>query len=64
MSAKATAHQYLSPAEVAELLGLSRQTIYRYLHSGSLPSLTLSPDGPLRIDSAELESWLKERGKT
>jgi excisionase family DNA binding protein len=61
MSAKETAHRYLSPGEVTALLGLSRMTVYRRIRAGDLPALRLGDDGPLRVDAAELERWLKEK---
>jgi excisionase family DNA binding protein len=48
----------LSPAEVAELLGVHRASVYRRINSGELPAIRLGEDGPLRIRSDRLEDWL------
>jgi excisionase family DNA binding protein len=48
----------LSPAEVAELLGVHRASVYRRINSGGLPAIRLGEDGPLRIRSDRLEDWL------
>ncbi len=48
----------LSPAQVAELTGLSRAAIYRAVEEGELRASKLR--GRIRVDEAELASW-KER---
>jgi excisionase family DNA binding protein len=48
----------LSTADVAKLLGLHRNTVYRKISDGSLPAVRLGEDGPLRVVAAELEDWL------
>jgi excisionase family DNA binding protein len=48
----------LSPAEVAELLGVHRASVYRRINSGELPAIQLGDDGPLRIRSDALKAWL------
>ena len=45
----------LSPAEVAEITGLSRSAIYRAIEDGELVAAKLR--GRIRIEQAELESW-------
>jgi excisionase family DNA binding protein len=61
MISKVTRHELLSRAEVAERLGVTRQTVYRKIHSGQMPALRLGGElGPLRVDAAELERWLEE----
>jgi excisionase family DNA binding protein len=54
----ATPSRLLSPAEVAKLLGLHRNTVYRKISDGSLPAVRLGEEGPLRVDAGELEEWL------
>jgi excisionase family DNA binding protein len=49
----------LSPAKVAQLLGLHRASVYRRINTGELPAIRLGEDGPLRVRSDELEAWLK-----
>jgi excisionase family DNA binding protein len=48
----------LSPAEVAQILGLHRASVYRRINSGELPAIRLGEDGPLRVRSDQLEDWL------
>lgn len=50
--------QMLSPAQVAELTGLSRAAIYRAVEEGELRASKLR--GRIRVDEAELAAW-KER---
>jgi excisionase family DNA binding protein len=45
----------LSPAEVAELLGVHRASVYRRIQAGELPAIRLGSDGPLRVRSDALE---------
>lgn len=49
----------LSPAEVAERVGLSRAAVYRAIDRGDLRAHALVR-GRLRVEPAELEAW-KER---
>jgi excisionase family DNA binding protein len=50
-----TESAYLSVAEVAQTLGLSKLTIYRRIWHGSLPALRLSERGAVRIPASVLE---------
>jgi len=50
----------LSPADVAELPGLSRSAIYRAIEDGDLVASKLR--GRIRIDRAEVDAW-KERSR-
>jgi excisionase family DNA binding protein len=54
----------LTPAEVAERLGVCRATVYTRIREGDLPALTLAQftSRPVyRIDESELQRWLKLR---
>jgi len=55
---------YLSPKEAAELLGLSENTISRYLNyaDNPLPSYKIS-DKTIRIRKDELIKWVEEKFK-
>ncbi len=59
-----TRPKLMSPAEVAALLGVTRATVYRKIHSGELPALRLGDDGPLRVDAGELDRWLSSYATT
>jgi excisionase family DNA binding protein len=50
----------LSPAEVAELAGLSRTAVYRAIERGELRASRLC--GRLRVERSEFEAW-KERAR-
>jgi excisionase family DNA binding protein len=54
----------LRVAEVAERLDQHPSTIYRKLERGELPGLQLGGrKAGIRIDEAELEAWLRPRGR-
>jgi excisionase family DNA binding protein len=49
----------LSPADVARLVGVHRNSVYRWVNEGSLKALRLGDEaGPLRIRSDVFEQWL------
>ena len=50
----------LTTREVAELLGVSPDTVLRWTTRGELPGLRL-PSGALRFSEEALERWLAER---
>jgi excisionase family DNA binding protein len=50
----------LSPAEIAELLGVHRASVYRRIQAGELPAIRLGGDGPLRVHGDDLEAWLTQ----
>ena len=53
--------ELLKPAEVVELLGVSRSWLYDAANSGRIPCVRLgSPDGPVRFRLRELEAWIEQ----
>lgn len=50
--------EYLSPREAAELLGVSRASIYRWLREEGLRGYRL-PSGKLVITRRDLEEWIR-----
>jgi excisionase family DNA binding protein len=53
--------ELLKPAEVVELLGVSRSWLYDAANSGRIPCVRLgSPDGPVRFRLRELEAWIDQ----
>ena len=50
----------LTARDVAELLGLSTETVLRWVRSGKLPAIRL-PSGAIRFDADELDEWLAAR---
>ena len=52
--------QYRKPRDVADELGLTRQTIYDWIRSGALPSVLLSPRAR-RIKQEDLDRFLAAR---
>jgi excisionase family DNA binding protein len=52
--------QLLRPAEVIDLLGVSRSWLYDAAKSGRIPCVRLGgPDGPVRFRARELEAWIE-----
>ena len=50
----------LKPAEVVQLLGVSRSWLYEASKSGRIPCVRLGgADGPVRFEARELEAWLE-----
>jgi excisionase family DNA binding protein len=60
MTTTETISPFLRPSEAAALLRCSRQSIYRLVARGEVPSVRLSPTGPLLIPKDELRRRLNE----
>src|SRR5918993_2128901 len=55
-----TNRQLLRPAEVIDLLGVSRSWLYDAAKAGRIPCVRLGgPDGPVRFRARELEAWIE-----
>jgi excisionase family DNA binding protein len=52
--------RYLSPAQVAEMLGVSRSTVLRLLRSGTLTSIRVGPR-TIRVPAGALDAFICER---
>jgi excisionase family DNA binding protein len=50
----------MTAREVAELLGVSSETVLRYVRAGTLPAFRL-PGGALRFREDAIDAWLEER---
>jgi excisionase family DNA binding protein len=50
----------LTAREVAELLGVSSETVLRWTRRGEVPAIKL-PSGALRYRPDAIEAWLEER---
>ena len=50
----------LTAREVAELVGVSAETVLRWTRAGRLPALRL-PSGAIRFRQEELDAWMTER---
>ena len=48
---------------MADLLGLSTETVLRWTRRGDLPAIRL-PGGAIRFREQELEEWLERRATT
>jgi len=55
--------QLLTARHVAELLGVSAETVLRWTRRGDLPALRL-PGGAIRYRETELDAWLAARTTT
>lgn len=53
---------YLRPREVAELVGLSTQEIYRSIYAGELRAMRYRSRSWL-ISRADIDTWLTEQGR-
>src|SRR5918995_4890634 len=52
--------QLLRPAEVIDLLGVSRSWLYDAAKAGRIPCVRLGgPDGPVRFRARELQAWIE-----
>ena len=54
----------LTVAQAADRLGIHRQQVYAYIYNGLLratqyPTRTGKPNGPLRIDPADVERFIQ-----
>jgi len=52
--------EYIKPGKAAEMLGVSRDSIRRYVESGALEAIT-TPGGQRRIDRVSVESVIQRR---
>jgi excisionase family DNA binding protein len=50
----------MTAREVADLLGVSTETVLRWVRQGKLPAIRL-PGGAIRFRRDEIEAWLTER---
>ncbi|MFN3740845.1 MAG: helix-turn-helix transcriptional regulator [Thermodesulfovibrionales bacterium] len=50
----------LTPAELAQLLGVSRRSIYLMVHKKRIPAVKISRHC-LRFRQSEIEKWLKSK---
>lgn len=46
--------------EVAEMLGVSTETVLRWVRAGKLPAVRL-PSGQIRFEPDALDAWITER---
>jgi excisionase family DNA binding protein len=54
----------LRPAEVQEMLAVSRRWVYQAAQDGRLPCLRLGgPDGPLRFKPDEIETFINRSAR-
>ena len=54
--------EYIKPGKAAELLGVSRDSIRRYVDSGAIAGIT-TPGGQRRIDRQSVDSIIDRRVK-
>jgi excisionase family DNA binding protein len=50
--------ELLSVAEVAEYMGVTRQTVYRWINARRIEAHSVTEGGTLRVSSAALERFL------
>jgi excisionase family DNA binding protein len=52
--------EYIKPGEAAQMLGVSRDSIRRYVDSGAINGIT-TPGGQRRIDRESVDSIISEK---
>jgi excisionase family DNA binding protein len=50
----------LTAREIAERVGVSSETVLRWVRRGEIPAIKL-PGGAIRFSAGEFEAWLKAR---
>ena len=50
---------YYTPKEIAKILGLSVETIWRYIRTGKIKALRLTPKSYL-VPKKEFQKWLNK----
>ena len=56
--------QMLTIPQVADALGYTRQHVYNLIHSGHLVARRLTERGHLRVDSDDLEAFIRDAEST
>jgi len=51
----------MSVAEVAEYLGESKRTIYRYIQSGDCPRYIRLTSRNIKFDKRDVDAWLESK---
>ena len=54
--------EYVTSRQAAVLLGVSEQTIRRYITDGAIRAVRLQADGWHRIERSALDEWAASRG--
>lgn len=54
----------MKPREVAERLAVSRDTVYRLIASGELPSVQIGPRAALRVEATALAEYIESRRRS
>lgn len=57
MSKQSDNNAWISTGEAAAMLGVTSQTIRRYVRDGLLPSFTL-PSGDIRVKRSDVLAWM------
>ncbi len=55
--------QLLTARQVADMIGVSTETVLRWTRRGTLPAIRL-PGGAIRYREDELDQWLRVRSTT
>ncbi|CAA9528827.1 MAG: hypothetical protein AVDCRST_MAG73-741 [uncultured Thermomicrobiales bacterium] len=54
-------NEFLTPQDVADRLGVHRDTVYEWLRSGKLQGVALSRRSGYRIQPRDVDAFLRER---
>lgn len=52
--------KWLSVAEIAEHLGISKETVYRWLDKGKIPAHKVGKQWKFKV--SEVDSWVRDGG--
>jgi excisionase family DNA binding protein len=64
MSKSAALPELMTVGGVAQLLGVTDASVYRWINASQLPAVRLSAGGPIRVRSDHLAQWLEAKGTT
>lgn len=53
--------EFLTTAQVAKLLGVSDETVRRWIIAGQLPGVRMTDDSWYRVSRAQLEDYAQKR---
>lgn len=54
--------EFLTTAQVAKLLGVSDETVRRWIIAGQLPGVRMTDDSWYRVNRRELEKYAQAKG--
>jgi excisionase family DNA binding protein len=62
VTVEATNERLLTARELADMLGVSTETVLRWWRRGELPGIKL-PGGAVRFRQSDIDRWLEQRAR-